>query len=579
MSTLNRVRVVAVCATVLLLVQSCRHGFRDHEPGPPSARQPSQLTYLTYGLPAPDERCAVTANEFQNGWLTLTLPPPIGPLKSLKPIGTNSNLPYVFPANGPDFPGHAGAPTNCDFYKWGAQMFLWLTSSVNDKELAAGAPAPKPAPSPETDYVFSSEFFYAFDPSTGNLLNQNTPAINKVRTPKPVQATSTGQAGGHAVLLSQPRNAVSKRPSLVYYNVHTNRLLGYYRAQNPTTAAFASNLAFPSNKSDTCKLIEYGLANHYTKNSTWSNYLNGILCPVPPSTPPSTAPTIPDLETAIDFFSMIMEVKSSWVEADTLQFPEQYLLQKGIVPVFDEAVDTRGNATWVNTGKTRETTLALVGMHIAGTVKGHEEMVWVTIEHRANAPMRPFQYLAADGTVHTVRQLSEHRSLNWLFSDGTAASLETIGQEKGNSKAPAVTADGNIFSSSGPLRSVNVNILYPLGNAPGESKAQSLEDIGNNTELGSLDRSLFQILSDIRDPRRFYFVAGATWTSNGVPPTLATAPNVRGSRLLSNSTMETFQQQNGCFGCHLISQGSAPVNVSHIFGDINPTIPKWTEKD
>lgn len=574
MSTVNRVRVVAACATFLLLVQSCRHGSSDQEPGSPSARQPSQLRYLTDGAPAPDERCAVTEAVFQNNWLTLTLP--TGPVPNLKPIGTRSNLPYVFPANGPGFPGHTGAPANCDFYKWGAQMFLWLTSSVNDKEPAPGAPA-KVHPSPETDYVFSSEFFYDFDPSTGNLLNLNTKANKKrIRTPKPISATSTGQAGGHAVLLSQPRNAVSKRPSLVYYVVHTNRLLGYYRAQNPTQAAFPSNLAFPNQKSDTCKLIAYGLKNGYAEKSAWSSFLSGILCPTTSvAPPPSAPPSIPDLETAIDYFSMIMEVKSSWVEADTLQYPEQYLLQKGVVPVFDEAVDTRGNATWVNTGKTRETTLALVGMHVAGTVAGHEEMVWVTIEHRANAPMRPLHYFAADGRVQTLRQLSEDRNPYWLFSDGKAASLETIGQEKGNLNAPAITADGNIFSSSGPLRSVNVNILYPLGNESGESTALSSQVIRDNTDLLSLDRSLFRILSKIDDPRRFYFVAGATWTSDGVAPTAASAPNVRGSRFLSNSTMETFQQQNGCFGCHSISPGSAPVNVSHIFGDINPKIPKW----
>ena len=38
--------------------------------------------------------------------------------------------------------------------------------------------------------------------------------------------------------------------------------------------------------------------------------------------------------------------------------------------------------------------MAMVGLHVVGSVKGHPEMVWATFEHIDNAPQNNYVYIA-----------------------------------------------------------------------------------------------------------------------------------------------------------------------------------------
>jgi hypothetical protein len=73
---------------------------------------------------------------------------------------------------------------------------------------------------------------------------------------------------------------------------------------------------------------------------------------------------------------------------------------------------------------------------------------------------------------------------------------------------------------------------------------------------------------------------GAIWT-DGNPPTIDADPpiapsNHRGTPTVANSTMETFQPNSNCFGCHIGSMlgTSAGRGLSHIYGQITPLFPK-----
>jgi hypothetical protein len=99
--------------------------------------------------------------------------------------------------------------------------------------------------------------------------------------------------------------------------------------------------------------------------------------------------------------------------------------------------------------------------------------------------------------------------------------------------------------------------------------------LASNTQLVSINSSvLSQLLSG--DLRKNYFMLGATWTINGLPPTPSGIQV--GTNVLANSTMETYVQgAMNCFGCHDnmgAPNGMLGINVdsglSHIYFAIQP---------
>ncbi len=475
-----------------------------------------------------------------------------------------SGLVYVFPPDGPGF--NPKAPNN-DFFKWAAQMFLWTTSTVSDN-LDKLPPNPKP-PSSRTPYVFNSEFFYKY--SDGTLTPQSADgagaAYFTLRSLKPKDTDGVGQAGGNGVLLSQSDNKASRKTSLVYYGVHTNRVLGYVAAAN--LKASNTYTQFPSDSSSVCEAIKYGLDNGYAETTEISRYLYSLFCsqhPLPVPLGNDNGLSLPDLETAIDYLSMVVELKTSWVESSSLKNKNKYILQNANVPTYSKT-----GSVWENTGvKNKE--LALVGMHVVGTVNGHPEMIWATIEHINNAPNADYYYIDSNGntvkhsTVYNKPGSSGNNS-NWLFANGTNSSQnkETAVLCKHNKE--------NICSHKGAaIAPTNVVRTNPWGVKHSDKKGPKI-----SSELISLNNNVFGALKSYNktrninnDPRENYFVSGANWGAGGAIPT--SFPNkVKGSVFLANTTMETFHQNIGCFACH--SARSKPpipkdMTTSHIFDKI-----------
>jgi hypothetical protein len=89
-----------------------------------------------------------------------------------------------------------------------------------------------------------------------------------------------------------------------------------------------------------------------------------------------------------------------------------------------------------------------------------------------------------------------------------------------------------------------------------------------NTQVISSNASVIGQLAP-HDVRRNYFQLGTTWTKGGDSPT---PTNQVGTNQLANGTMETFMQaippgsSTNCFSCH----GSNTVAVSHVYRIMNP---------
>jgi hypothetical protein len=553
----------------------------------------------TYFPPDVDKsQCSLSAEEFQT-WITLTLPgtsTPIGPV-----YDKTSGMAYIFPVDGPNFVidnDHGGTgPVKCDFYKWGAQMFLWLTSTIDDGGTIPSSPS-FPATLP---YVFNSEFFYRLSAdhqqliAQGSLAGDNSKSLAiALRTAKSDDKDeSIGQAGGSGVLLTQSDSPADA--SLTYYGVHVNRLYGYFT--NINKAAKTPEQDFPTTGTEACQDIKYAMQNGYAENTVIAKLLYSIYCTTASPSPSSmelksntdaamkaanvsstSALTIPELEPAVDYLSMAVEVKSAWVDASAVADKSKHVLQNLEVPVYDRTDPNH----WLMIGsETRE--LALVGMHVVGTVKDHPEMVWATIEHVSNAPDSTYYYTDTSGTVQTVS--GPQPGSSWIYSNGTVVDSITLHARGCDGYPPPASClnktdivsvgDNEVIGPNGndPIEASNVTRLHPWGNV--QSKTDSFA-VSQTTQIISLNNDVMAHVKNLLagDPRQYYYLSGAIWTSNGSIPDNGDYQYNTGSLILANTTMETFHQELSCFGCHYSSSSSDGLGVSHIYGGLNGELPK-----
>jgi hypothetical protein len=419
----------------------------------------------------------------------------------------------VVPANSVDF-----SPTSlCDFYKWSWQMFLWLNSPI-----AAGQ-------------VFNSDQFFEvsgydgvnrhFNPNVNrgrrvlkfSLFHAQAKKGKAIRVNRlgKVETPEVGQANTNGVLISQSG-------SLVYYGIATNNVFAYFLTGVKTKKIMAKQ--FPSTQAELKQVTDFA------------------------------AP-----KTFKDDIALVLEVKTSWVEASSVADATKYVTIQGEVPVFDKTDPKK----WVPMGS-KTVQLAMVGMHIVGTVKDHPEMIWATFEHVDNAPNDTFTYTNATNQASTVNFDSSAPS---VFCKANAP-RPAMGQN-----TPLAQVDGsnlgNIVSTGaaniGPSDTVRFN---PWG------QDSSSPNVDNNTQIIAVNNSVRgQLAKD--DVRGNYFLVGTTWTNKKIPGPGVDFKTV-GSQFLANATMETYAPQSNCFSCHSgdpLGKGGGPIGadgLSHIYGDLAP---------
>ncbi|MBL1278590.1 MAG: hypothetical protein COB30_021150 [Ectothiorhodospiraceae bacterium] len=410
----------------------------------------------------------------------------------------------VNPANSAQF----SDANKCDFYKWASQMFLWLTSP--------GAEG----------YVFNSLGFFDISPSVNGqrffitnpgptapgkmASNNNTYAVHSTKPRVPEVIGEFGQAGStNGVLIPQAACSPTPCTSLVYYGVHVNN----------NYAVFATVLKEP--------------------------------LPVVPSFPTTTSVPARVFPKSTD--TLMMELKTSWVDASIVNVAD-YLTINATVPKFIKVTDKK----WTTSGTVTKK-LALVGMHVVGTVKGHPEMVWATFEHKGNAPFDSYYYKNASDAV-TKKPYSSAGNWTFMATNGTKASA--------NIEMATVINDDIIATKGNTISASNTYIMNPWGSLP---DSKNTKDVNNNTLIISLNHSVLKQLKST-DKRVNYIQTGAVWT-DGTIPTFNNIPDTPliGSTHLANSTLETYKQKDNCFSCHSINnQASAGVGISHIFDALQP---------
>ena len=289
-------------------------------------------------------------------------------------------------------------------------------------------------------------------------------------------------------------------------------------------------------------------------------------------------------ETFPDPNALAIEVKSAWVVAAGLpNNASSYITMEATIPVYSPTPPPpSGTTTMTATGAQQTVKLALVGMHVVGSVAGHPEMIWSTFEHVANAPAATYSYVNASNATATVTQNVANvpviggTSVPWVFCATNATSFNnpnmSFNSPPNIAGNPTIGPSNTIrWKAFGAATDVNPNPLDPTPAA-------------SNTEIISINNSITGVSAFSGDVRNNYVMTGATWTVNGGAPTgqgdgipacgVSTGCPV-GTSALSNTTMETYQQgkdntlANGgsnCFTCHVTNT----TGVSHVFGAIKP---------
>ncbi len=308
--------------------------------------------------------------------------------------------------------------------------------------------------------------------------------------------TDITQAGTHGSLYD-------KNNSPIYYSIHVNQQM--YDYQQKYLSLFAKNIQ--QNK-DTV------LAPGDTVNI---NNLHAL-----------------GLDT-LNYPVGSIEIKASWIMASSLKPDERkdYYITKAIFGAPD----------------VMPVEVALLGMHIVGRVANHPEQVWATFEHDDLAP----DYDWSTGKDTTTKVVSDK---NFLFYNANT----TVANCPMNNTATSPAKFTNVFNM----------FKYGMAEEFTGSFVPSRRDSLNNANIEALNESVKkQLREKDKGPWSHYFYKGSMWLDDPTPASFApgnfslgilTNPFLRGSRAISNITMETFAQVNfsgnyasgsmNCFACH-----------------------------
>jgi hypothetical protein len=394
----------------------------------------------------------------------------------------------VKPANSLDFP----EDSINDFNKWSQQMFLWITSPKN------------------STVVLETPEFYTVSPkdSAGHRDLISHPAT-KSKTAlglRKLESEENQAAHDNNVLMA-------KDGSLVYYITYVNDVYAQFLQAGQSDSIKYTNSLFPTDKKELDSIIDFAKSKGHTTLSR---------------------------------NTLAMELKTSWVDLANIPPANKsdYITIQAEVPTFDRTSNTK----WTTTGEKLKT-LALVGMHIVGSVKGHPEMIWATFEHQHNAPNLEYDYIDMHGKTQT--NLSDTGN-NWLLNSNTSDFTYNISRINYDNSSIIANQDvSNIISPS------NTKRVFAFGNDNSLAKENSKIIAFNNSVRNQLMAG---------DVRKNYIFIGAIWTDGRGPNT----NNMAGNTFLANSTMETTFQQNGnnCFTCHKDNRHNTPVTYS-----LDPNIP------
>jgi hypothetical protein len=402
----------------------------------------------------------------------------------------------------------------------------------------------------ETDKVprfYDTEGHLVEDPVLRNVSGQ----IIEIKPPPDNTITSNGQT----LLLDRSGGVIGAEPDqtdssillaqgdrLVYYMIHANDVYALFLTGQKNLELGLNN--FPSSPKELEPVKTYAREHGF---------------PLP------------------DENASVVLLKSSWIELPAGWNYDDFLSVEADVPDF-----TKHDDRWERKGS-RPAKLAMVGMHVAFSVKRHSELVWATFEHKYNTPNVSYAYDSKQR-----RSASKQPDCGiWLFSSGRAEPSTKKRPCYGVSIEPC--ADGQTVDANGACVTANYKRasmnkmdgnIYPENKMKiGASDILRISPWGSPVANAKLSTAIISINKSVQarlsrnDVRKNYFMIGATWLDAiepRVPSRCQSFP--LGSKCLANSTIETFQQPSNCLSCHHDPK-NMPDGVSHLYKSIDPLFP------
>lgn len=383
-------------------------------------------------------------------------------------------LPSWFPRTPPPTNARPDPNSDCDFYRWAWQTFLFATQPINGER---GAPQ-------------FLAFQTAYEMFGSAPRHSHGPALFI-----PGNLDSVLQPGSLAILVDRNGRAV-------YYATHLNsQFVKFIRDKGYT---------------DLSKFKEAPIGEYFPKGS--------------------------------------VELKSSWRVIGTGEDSRRFFTIRARIPLLTTAAN---GEVAIDSLRSREQTLALIGLHVVGVVEGHPEFIWATFEHDDNAPDLPSS-LKPDAAepVDSLKSWSLYlRGANAADCNKKVATLKLVDRKR------------QILNSR-----ISVFREFVFGGDDDPNVIRTLND------------SVHHMLPAISVWRNYSFM-GAMWLNNPdrdfkessdfnkLAAALAGTKVLGGDTKLSNTTMETFTQSNeNCFSCHntmaqSIGQGDGipgkRLNMSH----------------
>ena len=412
---------------------------------------------------------------------------------------------------------------DCPFLERAAKMFLWVTSPYGQGSYVFRSPA-------FFDALSADSGFRELKPTSFNFTDSKlknfdiTLGLEKPNDPP-------GQVDSKVLVTQDCR--------LVYYLIQVNDVYAYFLTgvKNEIIPAkeFPTGKMLKNRKTDLEMIDDLAWAHHRIR--------------------------LDDRE------ALAVELKSAWVEIPESE-KMNYITMMRMIPTYDNPVPCSSTSTatsWSPNGS-REALLALIGMHVVFSAKGHPEMVWATFEHVKNTPNEEYKYFGSDGHVRT--QGPDAEGHHWMFSDSNA-------HAPFNEPRMHVDKNGKIvaYDPNKPIGPSNI-----LRNAPWGSPGMDAGDL--NTKIISINNQVRDPLAST-DVRKNYMMIGTSWTSSEADPINVVLR--RGSEQLANTTMETFVStietvhepgSSTCFDCHqgpnMLGEHCKRRGLSHLFGVLQP---------
>jgi hypothetical protein len=558
--------------------------------------------------------CGPQPPVIQTGYLpkdvkkSCTIPPP--DFNSWFHSGTPSENGFVNPANSVTFTHN----TNCDFYKWSMQMFLWITSPSSGQYSGGNT-------------VMETPVFYTVSPedsaqqrvliphATGTKLrvmshiNQKGPnklpliidkmgrmfevetskanekivVLNKEGRETEVSSIETDNKGLH-LFKDKNGKAIQQPKALLKHKINRERIVREFKSGGKSLFLDSEGNIIDSEEGQATgdalmaqngSLVYYiTMVNDvyaYFLTGSKNNHMSGYQFPTTAGARDSVCAvargngvTLPDSN------ALAIELKTSWVEAVNLSNPGSYVTIDALIPTYNQSNPNQ----WIPNGE-RTAKLALIGVHVVGSMDGHPEMVWATFEHEKNSPNDSYTYI---DTSNQVKIVTQDTGTGWLLNANALNKPVNISH---------MTVSGDTINGKNgySISKSNTERTKPWGVAiTGAPNAENPTPAASNSEIISINNDINNLLLG-NDIRKNYLLIGATWTNSGAAPNGSnynypsdTVAGVAiGTSQLANSTMETYFQfgntyksYGSCFGCHNNNNGLAPGDLSHVFDAIQP---------